>query len=244
MEGSNKNTFAHWKETARRFLREKGLYVAALAGLAAAGGGLWLANAPAKEQTPAPTPTPAQVSLSQDQRLEEAKASPTPAAPSPSPSPSPAEETPAPAATSVPKPKKEKASAPVKGTLQWPFAMDELVYSETLGQWMTHSGIDIAAPKGTAVYAVWGGRVDRVYTDDALGVMVELDHGDGRISVYGNLDPDLPVEEGQRLQAGDLVGAVGDTAVAECGAAAHLHYELYVDGKAVDPLEYVLLIEE
>ena len=74
MEGSNKNTFANWKETARRFLREKGLYVAALAGLAAAGGGLWLANAPAKEQTPAPTPTPAQVSLSQDQRLEEAKA--------------------------------------------------------------------------------------------------------------------------------------------------------------------------
>ena len=202
MEGSNKNTFANWKETARRFLREKGLYVAALAGLAAAGGGLWLANAPAKEQTPAPAATP------------------------------------------VPKPKKEKASAPVKGTLQWPFAMDELVYSETLGQWMTHSGIDIAAPKGTAVYAVWGGRVDRVYTDDALGVMVELDHGDGRISVYGNLDPDLPVEEGQRLQAGDLVGAVGDTAVAECGAAAHLHYELYVDGKAVDPLEYVLLIEE
>ena len=179
-----------------------------------------------------------------ENRLEEAKASPTPAAPSPSPSPSPAEETPAPAATPVPKPKKEKASAPVKGTLQWPFAMDELVYSETLGQWMTHSGIDIAAPKGTAVYAVWGGRVDRVYTDDALGVMVELDHGDGRISVYGNLDPDLPVEEGQRLQAGDLVGAVGDTAVAECGAAAHLHYELYVDGKAVDPLEYVLLIEE
>ena len=202
MEGSNKNTFANWKETARRFLREKGLYVAALAGLAAAGGGLWLANAPAKEQTPAPAATP------------------------------------------VPKPKKEKASAPVKGTLQWPFAMDELVYSETLGQWMTHSGIDIAAPKGTAVYAVWGGRVDRVYTDDALGVMVELDHGDGRISVYGNLDPDLPVEEGQRLQAGDLVGAVGDTAVAECGAAAHLHYELYVDGKAVDPLEHVLLIEE
>ena len=202
MEGSNKNTFANWKETARRFLREKGLYVAALAGLAAAGGGLWLANAPAKEETPAPAATP------------------------------------------VPKPKKEKASAPVKGTLQWPFAMDELVYSETLGQWMTHSGIDIAAPKGTAVYAVWGGRVDRVYTDDALGVMVELDHGDGRISVYGNLDPDLPVEEGQRLQAGDLVGAVGDTAVAECGAAAHLHYELYVDGKAVDPLEYVLLVEE
>ncbi len=144
----------------------------------------------------------------------------------------------------MPKPRKEKASAPVKGTLQWPFAMDELVYSETLGQWMTHSGIDIAAPKGTAVYAVWGGRVDRVYTDDALGVMVELDHGDGRISVYGNLDPDLPVEEGQRLQAGDPVGAVGDTAVAECGAAAHLHFELYVDGKAVDPLEYILLIEE
>ena len=59
MEGSNKNTFANWKETARRFLREKGLYVAALAGLAAAGGGLWLANAPAKEQTPAhPYPGP------------------------------------------------------------------------------------------------------------------------------------------------------------------------------------------
>lgn len=244
MEGSNQNTFANWKEKARQFLREKGLYVAALAGLAAAGGGLLLANQPVKEQSPVPTPTPAQVSLSQDQRLEEAKASPTPLVPSPSPAASPVEETPAPEVTPVPKPEKKKASAPVKGTLQWPFAMDELVYSETLGQWMTHSGIDIAAPKGTTVYAVWGGRVDRVYTDDALGVMVELDHGDGRISVYGNLAQDLPVEEGQRIQAGDPVGTIGDTAVAECGAAAHLHFELYVDGKAVDPLEYILLIEE
>ena len=123
------------------------------------------------------------------------------------------------------------------------FAADELVYSATLRQWMTHSGIDIAASKGTEVYAVWGGTVDAVYEDDALGVTVEISHSDGLRTTYANLAAEPPVKEGQRVNANAPIGQIGATALAECADPSHLHFEIHKDGKAVDPLDYVLLIE-
>lgn len=247
MENGKQSKFNQYKEKTMAFLRDKGLYVVALLCLLVVGGAALFAYAPGRQQEAEPTPTPAQVSSSTDERLDEAaKATPTPApTPSPSPSPTPAatpEASEAPAPTKKPEPKKQ--SAPVKGTLQWGFAADELVYSSTLQQWMTHSGIDIAAAKGSEVYAVWGGTVDAVYEDDALGVIVEVSHSDGLRSIYANLAENPPVEEGQRLNANALVGKVGNTALSECADPSHLHFEVYKDGKAVDPLDYILLIEE
>lgn len=236
-----KNRFSQYKEKAISFLKDKGLYVVALLCLLVIGSAAYFAYTPEESEAARPTPTPAQVSSSRDERLSEAiQPSPTPtASPSPTPSPTPAPATPKP----TKKPGREKRSAPVKGALQWAFAAEELVYSTTLRQWMTHSGIDIAAAKDTDVYAVWGGTVDSVYEDDALGVTVVLTHSDGLRTTYANLAPEPPVKEGQRVNANHLIGKVGDTAVAECADPSHLHFEIHKDGKAVNPLDYVLLIE-
>ncbi len=245
MEQENKSKFFQLKEKTVTFLREKGLYVTALLCLLGIGGGALLAYEPPEAQPAAPTPSPAQVGASLDERLEEARATPTPL-PTPSPTPiataqpSPEAATPAPERSNAP----SKASAPVKGKLQWSFAVEELVYSPTLKQWMTHSGIDIAAAKGTEVHTPWGGTVDLVYEDDSLGVMVEVLHSGGLRTVYANLAAEPPVQEGQRLNAGDAIGQVGDTALAECAEPTHLHFEIYKDDQAVDPLDYILLIEE
>lgn len=242
MTDGKENKFSGYKEKTLAFLRDKGLYVAALVGLLVIGGAAFFAYSPEKEQEAPPAPSPAQVSSSRDERLTEA-IRPTPA-PSPSAAPS-ATPSPTPQATpaSTKKPAREKRSAPVKGAMQWGYAAQELVYSNTLRQWMTHSGIDIAAAKGTEVYAVWGGTVDAVYEDDALGITVEIVHSDGLRTLYANLAEDPPVKEGQKVNANASIGKIGNTALAECADPSHLHFEIHKDGKSVNPLDYVLLIE-
>ena len=70
----------------------------------------------------------------------------------------------------------KKAAAPVSGQVVWGYAADKLIYSKTLDQWTTHKAVDIACPQGTAVKCVLGGTVERVYTDDQLGVTVIVKH--------------------------------------------------------------------
>lgn len=101
-----------------------------------------------------------------------------------------------------------------------------------------------ATPKGSEVYAVFAGTVTEIFTDDSLGVMVEVKGANDMIAVYGNLKAEPPVKVGARINAGDIVGYVGDTAVSECGDKSHVHFELLKDEKYVDPQSYVLFIKE
>ena len=63
------------------------------------------------------------------------------------------------------------------------------------------------------------------------------------MSLYANLANPAAVQEGQRVNAGEKLGTVGDTAVSECAMEPHLHFALYQDDKALDPSKYVLLGE-
>ena len=167
---------------------------------------------------------------------------PTPT-PGEQPSPTPiADFTPVP---STPKPaEKKKLSPPVRGEVIWGYAVNELIYSRTLDQRTTHTGVDIAAPKGTEVNAVFAGTVTDVFKDDALGVMVEVKGGNDLIAVYGSLKEEPPVTAGTRVNAGDVIGYVGDTAVSECGDKSHLHFELLKNEKYVNPEDHILFIKE
>ena len=119
--------------------------------------------------------------------------------------------------------------------------MDQLLFSKTLKQWTTHPGIDIAAEAGTPVKAVLAGTVKSVTMDDALGRVVTVSHTNGRTSIYGNLEETVQVEEGKKVNAGDVIGTVGKTAVSECGEVSHLHFGFLVEDKPVDPLEHIQL---
>ena len=138
----------------------------------------------------------------------------------------------------------------MSGKVIWGYAADKLIYSKTLDQWTTHKAVDIACPQGTAVKCVLGGTVERVYTDDQLGVTVIVKHSSDRKTLYANLNETVPVRAGDKVNAGTVLGnhcssscfwawtvlgTVGRTALSECAQESHLHFAFFVKGKAVDP---------
>lgn len=218
------------------FIKTKRTYLALFLGVAAIGASsaIILSSAGNKEQTNEP-PSSSSVSQSGDEKLSSLL--PTPA-PSISPSPSPI-----PDFTKAPvKPQSGEnklVSAPVKGDIIWGFAVDELIYSKTLDQWMTHPGVDIASPKGSEVLSSFSGTVSAVYKDSAYGVSVEIESEGDIVCVYANLKEEVPVKEGSKVSKGDVIGYIGTSATSECALESHLHFALYKNGKAVNPNQYV-----
>lgn len=121
------------------------------------------------------------------------------------------------------------------------YAMEHLIYSVTLDQYMTHCGIDIEAPEDTQVAALAAGTVTAVYTDDRYGKSIEITHSDGSglVSIYSNLSTDEMVEIGDTVKAGQIIGGVGSSGLFESLEPAHLHLELLKDGVYVNPQEYI-----
>jgi murein DD-endopeptidase MepM/ murein hydrolase activator NlpD len=95
----------------------------------------------------------------------------------------------------------------------------------------THAGVDVAAPEGASVRAAFGGTVVRAEPAGGYGNLVVIDHGDGTETRYAHLSK-IRAQVGQRVRAGDDLGAVGHTGRA---TGAHLHIELRQSGVAIDP---------
>ena len=125
---------------------------------------------------------------------------------------------------------------PLEGTVTKKYSMNALVYSSTMKDYRTHSGVDIKANEGDPVKAYTAGMVREIYEDDLMGRVVVLEHDYGLCSYYMNLADNLPdgLEVGKEVQAGDEIGYVGTTAVLECGDGPHLHFELTVNDELID----------
>ncbi len=128
---------------------------------------------------------------------------------------------------------------PLEGETLAVFSMDALLYSETMGDWRTHDGLDIAAEPGTPVCAACAGKVVSVRDDDLLGTTVVVSHADGYETLYANLQSEPAVKVGDYVTAGPVLGSVGKTALSESAMAPHLHFAVSKDGEAVDPEEYL-----
>ncbi len=96
-----------------------------------------------------------------------------------------------------------------------------------------HTGIDIAAPLGTPVRAIASGQVTVAGRLADGAVVVEIEHKPDVFSLYGHLQPELAVQVGESVVAGQLVGAVGLTGVT---TGPHLHFEIDASGIPIDPL--------
>ena len=105
-----------------------------------------------------------------------------------------------------------------------------------MADWRVHRGWDIACAAGEPVLAVSGGTVTAVYEDDLLGTVVEIDHGNGVVSVYANLDVSPAVGVGQTVRCGAILAQVGQTGAA---TGPHLHFELHWDQVYINPVYYV-----
>ena len=95
-----------------------------------------------------------------------------------------------------------------------------------------HPGVDLAAPAGSPVRATADGVVGRAGWNGGYGQMVALEQGNGVETRYGHMSR-LAVVPGQQVRRGDVIGYVGSTGRS---TGAHLHYEVRVNGRAVDPL--------
>ncbi len=162
-----------------------------------------------------------------------------------------AEETPSPAEDAPPAETADSTDAgddggretvfiwPLSGEIDVAYSMDKLIYDRTMADWRTHNGVDIASEVGTRVLAAADGTVEEVYDDDLLGTTVVIDHGSGITSRYSNLASIPTVEEGDTVTMGSVIGAVGDTAIAETVGVPHLHFAMTCGGEPADPAEFL-----
>jgi murein DD-endopeptidase MepM/ murein hydrolase activator NlpD len=100
------------------------------------------------------------------------------------------------------------------------------------GGWRAHSGVDLAAPYGSPIVATAGGVVGSAGWSGGYGLLVAVSHGDGVQTRYGHLSR-LAVAPGQQVTAGQVIGYVGSTGDS---TGPHVHYEVRIGGRAVDPL--------
>ncbi len=128
---------------------------------------------------------------------------------------------------------------PVEGEILKAYAKDNLVYSTTLDEWITHNGLDIAAEKTTVVKAAADGTVKSIKNDPRYGLTVTIEHQNGFSTVYSNLLTAEFVEEGEKVEQGDTIGTVGNTATFEIADEPHLHFEILKDSQNVDPELYI-----
>jgi murein DD-endopeptidase MepM/ murein hydrolase activator NlpD len=123
--------------------------------------------------------------------------------------------------------------APAVGVLTAGFGLRSDPFT---GQQEFHTGIDVSAPTGGKIVAPANGTVVRIGWSNGYGRIVEIAHGFGIRTTYAHLEA-TRVAEGQRVRRGDLIGLVGSTGRS---TGPHLHYEVQVDGRPVNPLDYVL----
>ena len=98
-----------------------------------------------------------------------------------------------------------------------------------------HDGLDMIAPSGTPVVASADGTVSSVqYSRKGLGNAVTVDHGNGYVTRYAHLS-DVKAVRGRRVKRGDVLGSVG---MSGKSFAPHLHYEIWRDSTALDPVSY------
>jgi murein DD-endopeptidase MepM/ murein hydrolase activator NlpD len=103
------------------------------------------------------------------------------------------------------------------------------------GRAAMHAGIDLAGPLGTPIYATADAVVSRSEWAGGYGNLIELGHGRGIQTRYGHLTRSI-VRAGQKVKRGDLIGYMGSTGRS---TGSHLHYEVRIDGKAVNPIPFM-----
>ena len=131
--------------------------------------------------------------------------------------------------------------APVDGVVVKSCSLTVPVFSSTMNDYRTHGGLDFAAAPGTPVLAAASGVVTEVRKDPMMGVTVTVQHSGGAETKYQGLSEDSMgvCVPGEQIAQGQLIGAAGETALIESAEENHVHFEMAVKGKRVDPADYM-----
>ena len=109
----------------------------------------------------------------------------------------------------------------------------------TLDKWYYHKAVDYAAPAGSDVRAMADGQVVKISLSDKLGNLVVVQNADGVQSTYRFVEPVDSLKEGATVKQGDVIARVAEAYGTEANDGTHLHLEMTLDGKSVDPTNYI-----
>ena len=114
------------------------------------------------------------------------------------------------------------------------------VWSDTMGDYRVHLGIDIVTSEAAPVCAASDGEISKIWDDALMGKCVAIAHDEKVFTIYKNLSAELPegIVEGAKVTRGQKIGTVGETAIAELAEEPHIHMEMTVDGISVNPMDY------
>jgi len=128
--------------------------------------------------------------------------------------------------------------APVAGAISKEFAKDNLVYSETLDEWITHLAVDVLAQQEEEVKASEKGVVSAIKNDPRYGLSITIEHENEFSTIYANLLA-TNVKEGDMVEKGQVIGFVGATSSFESLESTHLHFEILKSNVNVNPRDYI-----
>lgn len=146
----------------------------------------------------------------------------------------------------------EEPDVPVIVTEKYAFPVESVsvlhdygfYYNSTLHAYYEHEGMDFACEEGTSVCAIADGTIESIYEEDILrGSEITVKHENGLKSVYAYVDAKSGLKVGDSVKVGQVIGTVSAASGEEYKDGAHLHLEVYVDGKPTDP-ETILPFEE
>ncbi len=118
-------------------------------------------------------------------------------------------------------------------------------HNSTLDKYYLHTGIDFAGKAGDEVFAALGGTVTSITTDPVLmGTTITIEHPDGLTTVYSFVDAADGLKAGDTVERGQTIASVAEAMGQEYKDGAHLHFEVYLNGEAVDPETYLEITEK
>ncbi len=131
-------------------------------------------------------------------------------------------------------------SLPVNGKVSKEHSVDLPVFSYTMNDYRTHTGVDILCDPGSSVVAPADGTIGQVWEDPMMGICINVIHKGGAVTTYKGLAPETVdfIKAGTDVKKGQAIAATGTTALIECGDEPHVHMEMTVNGDVVDPADY------
>lgn len=121
----------------------------------------------------------------------------------------------------------------------------EFAFDKTLDRYAVHKGMDFKGEAGDSVYAAFGGTVTEVVTKHLLNEnYVTIKHANGLISTYKYIDAKEGLKVGDTVKKGDVIGTIALAGGMEMDEGEHLHFEMSLNGKPVDPNTYLDIIEK
>ena len=113
-------------------------------------------------------------------------------------------------------------------------------HNTTLDKYYLHTGIDFGGEAGSDIFAALDGTVESITTDPLLmGTTITLSHENGLKTVYTFVEAAEGLKAGDKVEKGDVIATVAEAMGQEYKDGAHLHFEVFLNGEAVDPEEYL-----